>query len=251
MKESNTNLLLFFAVVENTSGEPSYGPGWLSRPGARLPAGTWVGVSARMYNDSNSLGDRANCKEDHGSEHMHAGTGEGISARTHVENSHGDSVEEGRRSYRKHSANSLWERDDFCMLVGASIVVAYVGVGGRLFNLTLASAVVQPIPLGVTFSNTVSKAQERLFSLKRGKRDLRALIFELSKMSPQVGLAVIKSEEEVICWCLFFFWKAATQIARQVHQERTLFWVLFMPTHSWRINYSTLVCSIKGRPCLI
>ena len=23
------------------------------------PAGTWVGVSARMYNDSNSLGDRA------------------------------------------------------------------------------------------------------------------------------------------------------------------------------------------------
>ena len=29
-----------------------------------------------------------------------------------------------------------------------------------------------------------------LFSLKRGKRDVRALSFELSKMSPQVGLAV-------------------------------------------------------------
>jgi len=28
-----------------------------------------------------------------------------------------------------------------------------------------------------------------IFSLKRGKRDLRALSFELSKMSPQVGLA--------------------------------------------------------------
>jgi len=46
----------------------------------------------------------------------------------------------------------------------------------------------------VTFSNAVSKAQssklERLFSLKRGKRDVRALSFELSKMSPQVGLAV-------------------------------------------------------------
>jgi len=42
--------------------------------------------------------------------------------------------------------------------------------------------------------NAVSKAQssklERLFSLKRGKRDVRALSFELSKMSPQVGLAV-------------------------------------------------------------
>ena len=31
---------------------------------------------------------------------------------------------------------------------------------------------------------------ERLFSLKRGKRDVRALSFELSKMSPQVVLAV-------------------------------------------------------------
>jgi len=31
---------------------------------------------------------------------------------------------------------------------------------------------------------------ERLFSLKRGKRDVRALSFELSKMSPQVALAV-------------------------------------------------------------
>jgi len=52
----------------------------------------------------------------------------------------------------------------------------------------------QPIPLGVTFSNAVSKLKaqklERLFSLKRGKRDVRALSFELSKMSPQVGLAV-------------------------------------------------------------
>jgi len=54
---------------------------------------------------------------------------------------------------------------------------------------------VQPIPLGVTFSNATSKAQssklERLFSLKHGKRDIRAWSFELSKMSPQVGLAVL------------------------------------------------------------
>jgi len=80
-----------------------------------------VGVSARMYNDSNSLGDRA--KEDRGSERRHAETGEGISARIHMANSHGDSdrAEEGRRSDRKHSANSLWERDESCMSVGASI----------------------------------------------------------------------------------------------------------------------------------
>jgi len=35
-----------------------------------------------------------------------------------------------------------------------------------------------------------SSKLERLFALKRGKRDVRALSFELSKMSPQVGLAV-------------------------------------------------------------
>jgi len=35
-----------------------------------------------------------------------------------------------------------------------------------------------------------SSKLERLFSLKRGKRDFRALSFELSKVTPQVGLAV-------------------------------------------------------------
>jgi len=35
-----------------------------------------------------------------------------------------------------------------------------------------------------------SSKLERLFSLKRGTRDVRALSFELSKMTPQVGLAV-------------------------------------------------------------
>jgi len=46
----------------------------------------------------------------------------------------------------------------------------------------------------VTFSNAVSKLKAQLqclFSLKCGKRDVRALSFELSKMSPQVGLAVL------------------------------------------------------------
>jgi len=36
-----------------------------------------------------------------------------------------------------------------------------------------------------------SSKLERLFSLKRGKRDVRALSFELSKMTPQVELAVL------------------------------------------------------------
>jgi len=34
-----------------------------------------------------------------------------------------------------------------------------------------------------------------LFSLKRGKRDLRAVSFELSKMSPQVGLDVYNEDD--------------------------------------------------------
>ena len=37
---------------------------------------------------------------------------------------------------------------------------------------------------------TQNSKLECLFSLKRGQRDVRALSFELSKMSPQVGLAV-------------------------------------------------------------
>jgi len=37
-----------------------------------------------------------------------------------------------------------------------------------------------------------SSKLERLFSSKRGKRDVRALSFELSKMTPQMGLAVIE-----------------------------------------------------------
>jgi len=72
-----------------------YGQGCLSSPGARLSAGTGVGISARI-SDLNSLGDRA--KEGCESERRHARTGEGISARIHVANSHGDKAKEGRRS---------------------------------------------------------------------------------------------------------------------------------------------------------
>ena len=51
------------------------------------PAGTGLGVSARIYNSS-SLGDRAKEGHGRGSEFRHAGTGEGISACIHVVNSH-------------------------------------------------------------------------------------------------------------------------------------------------------------------
>jgi len=49
----------------------------------------------------------------------------------------------------------------------------------------------------VTFSSAVSKLKaqssklERFVSLKCGKRDVGALGFELSKMTPQAGLAVL------------------------------------------------------------
>ena len=82
-------------------------------PDCLNPAGTWVGVSARMYNDPNSLGDRAN-----ESKGRHAGTGQGISTYIHVANSYADRAEDGRRSNCRHSANSLWERVDSCMQWG-------------------------------------------------------------------------------------------------------------------------------------
>ena len=50
-------------------------------PDCLKPTGTWVGVSARVHNDSNSIGDRAT--EGRSSEDRHAGTGEGISTRIH------------------------------------------------------------------------------------------------------------------------------------------------------------------------
>jgi len=106
-------------------------------PDCLKPAGTRVGVSARMYNDSNSLGDRA--KEGRGSKGRRAGTGEGISASIHVANSHADRAEDGRRSDCRHSANSLWERVHSCMTVGATIVVA--DAGGRGEGVSLITGV--------------------------------------------------------------------------------------------------------------
>jgi len=92
-------------------------------PDCLNPAGTWVGVSARMYDDPNSFGDGA--KEGRGSKDRYAETGEGISAYIHVANSHADRAEDGRRSNCRHSAHSLWERVD-------SIVIADAGGHARV-----------------------------------------------------------------------------------------------------------------------
>jgi len=53
------------------------------------------------------------------------------------------------------------------------------------------SFTIQELPRSTWGDNFECCFKERLFSLKRGKRDVRALSFELSKMSPQVGLAVL------------------------------------------------------------
>jgi len=88
-----------------------------------------------MYNDLNALGYRA--KEGCGSKGRHSGTGDGISACIHVANSHADRAEDGRRSDCRHSANTLWERVDSCMTVGASIVVTDAGGCGEGVSLII------------------------------------------------------------------------------------------------------------------
>jgi len=53
------------------------------------------------------------------------------------------------------------------------------------------------------FFKARSSKLERLFSLKYGKRDVRALSFELSKLSPQMELAVQS------CFCCCFDWNGS------------------------------------------
>jgi len=47
-----------------------------------------------------------------------------ISARIHAANSQGDRATEGRRRARRHSADSLWERGEFYVMLVASMVLA-------------------------------------------------------------------------------------------------------------------------------
>ena len=59
-----------------------------------------------------------------------AGTGEGISARIHTANSQGGKTEEGRRSARRHNANSLGVRVKSFVSLVVSIVVGVSRAGG-------------------------------------------------------------------------------------------------------------------------
>jgi len=59
-----------------------------------------------------------------------AGTGEGISTRIHAENFQGGKAEEGRRSARRHNANSLGVRVESCVTLVSSIVVGVSRAGG-------------------------------------------------------------------------------------------------------------------------
>jgi len=90
-----------------------------------------------MYNDLNSLGDTA--KEGRGSKGRHAGKEKGRSAYIHVANLHADRAKDGHRSNCRHSANSLWERVNSCMMVGASIVIT--DAGGHSKGVSLITGV--------------------------------------------------------------------------------------------------------------
>jgi len=77
-----------------------------------------------------------------------------------VANSHGDRADEGRRSDRRHSANFLWERDDSCISVGASIVIACVRVGVCQSGCVSRAAGVESSVIDCTAGNS-KKQQER------------------------------------------------------------------------------------------
>jgi len=63
-----------------------------------------------------------------------------------VANSHADRAEDRRRNDYQHSANSMWERVDSCMTVGASIVVA--DAGGHDKGVYLITGVKASIKVG-------------------------------------------------------------------------------------------------------
>ena len=83
-------------------------------------------------------------------------------------------------------------------------------------NLFAPIPSLQPIPLGDIFE-CCFKAQrsklERLFSLKRGKRDVRALSFELSKMSPR-NLVAIYPLAEILFQNFQIFHNIFTQLGK-------------------------------------
>jgi len=93
-------------TAENTSDEPIYGQGWLSKPGAMLSS---------------------TC--------IHAGTSTCI----HVASSQADRDKEGGKSHHRRNTNSLWERVDSCVTLVTSIIVAGAGISGVLRDSILVA----------------------------------------------------------------------------------------------------------------
>ena len=80
-------------------------------------------------------------------------------------------------------------------------IYIYIYIHTHTHTYTYMHIHIQPIPPGVTPLNAAYKAQsllERPFSPKRGKRDVRALSLEPSKMTPQVGPAVRTTHDTLL-----------------------------------------------------
>jgi len=160
------------------AGCPGHEPDCLKPAETRVSAHTYV---------ANSLLDR---------DRRHAETGEEISIHIHMANSHGDRAKEGRRSERRHSANSLWERIDSCVSVGANIVVAGVVVSSVLRGSTDVSkgakldkfnTIKQQKLVGVTPHSTLGRYSKGFMPrVKRGGFVLHRV--GLPRISPLTGL---------------------------------------------------------------
>jgi len=103
-----------------------------------------------------------------------------------------DRAEDGRRSDRRHSANSLWERVDSCMTVGASIVVAYAG--GRGEGVSLITGVKGATEVGKLIR--IKKRTARAYS-KRGRHPTHLTHWSLHQLGflPRVNEADSSSKE--------------------------------------------------------
>ena len=79
-----------------------------------------------------------------------------------------------------------------------------------------------------------SSKLERLFSLKCGTRDVRALSFELSKMTPQVGLAVYIYMHIYMYIYVYIY----AHIHMYIHICNPLYPMLFIPDSDMLFPYS-------------
>ena len=97
--------------------------------------------------------------------------------------------------FQRKETLELWalkELSKMSPLVGLAVIIQIIISAKYLTPTSTISSEYTVNPTWGDIFECCFKAQssklERLSSLKRGKRDVRALSFELSKMSPQVGL---------------------------------------------------------------